>query len=187
MCLLLIFTSFRKISDIRYYMFMYMNRHDLIWQAIYRFLNKKESGISGSQHTKTRKKVVEYIRCMRLCATVRLFYMLYIGTLLNILPIVKKGMNLVIVNMICMYIIMFCSYFARSLFLDNIFPVPFFSWLFDILLDSTYVHTLYIKTLHHTLICNTCYSCSCCINQQQQKTLFKLRGTENTDIYQECP
>lgn len=37
---------------------------------MYRFLNKKESGISGNQHATTRKKVVECIRSKRLCATV---------------------------------------------------------------------------------------------------------------------
>ncbi|XP_052075697.1 uncharacterized protein LOC127713103 [Mytilus californianus] len=38
-----------------------------VLQAVYRFLNKKESGVSGPMHAHTRKKVIDYIRTMKIC------------------------------------------------------------------------------------------------------------------------
>ncbi|XP_052064548.1 uncharacterized protein LOC127704495 [Mytilus californianus] len=41
-----------------------------VLQAVYRFLNKKESGVSGPMHAHTRKKVIDYIRTMKICTKV---------------------------------------------------------------------------------------------------------------------
>ncbi|CAG2217928.1 HSD17B8 [Mytilus edulis] len=36
-------------------------------KAMYSFLNKKESGVSGPMHAQTRKKVIDYIRTKKIC------------------------------------------------------------------------------------------------------------------------
>lgn len=47
-----------------------LNINDLVYRLCTYFLNKKESGVSGPMHAQTRKKVIDYIRTMKICTKV---------------------------------------------------------------------------------------------------------------------